>query len=108
MCCDAEPQDRGARRQARARTTLLAALQVLKQSDCADTLSFLAECSHRLARSSQNIMLFRSSDFRAFERQSSACLRNSLAFELGMAGSHYVLMYKCVLTDSQSEPQPVE
>jgi hypothetical protein len=67
----------------------LGASQVLKQSDCADTLSFAADCSHRLERSSQNILLLRSSDFCAFERQSSARLRNSLAFELGMAGPHY-------------------
>jgi hypothetical protein len=63
--------------------------QVLKQSDRADTVSFAADFSHRLARSSQNILLLRSSDFCAFERQSSARLRNSLAFGLGMAGPHY-------------------
>src|SRR6187397_1832183 len=82
---------RCARRQLRAQATWLGASQVLKQSDCADMLSFAADCSHRLERSSQNILLLRSSDFCAFERQASARLRNSLAFELGMADPHYLL-----------------
>ena len=76
---------------------------VLKQSDCADMLSFAADCSHRLERSSQNILLLRSSDFCAFERQSSARLRNSLAFELGMADPHYLLdLYRRLASEAKN------
>ena len=63
--------------------------QVLKQSDCADTVSFEAEFSHRLSKVKPKHLAASIFGFLRLRTAIFRSLRNSLAFGLGMSGPHY-------------------